>query len=143
MSSKFRIGMKGFIIGGAIGSILTFLFTPKTGEELRNDIGTGAKDYLDKARVDGKKILDDIVNYANQLRALTAKYAESLYSGPTDRIETEIKSLRNALNASIDVYRTKGKAIHSPKNDKLVNNISSEFENEALPKIEGMKRRKS
>jgi len=143
MNRKFGIGIRGFIIGGAIGSILTFLFTPKTGEKLRKDIGAGAKDYIDKARVDGKRIIDDIVNYSKQLRSLTAKYAEAIYTGPSDQIELEIKSLRDALKASIEVYRTKGETIRTPKNDRLVNNISTEFEDETLPKFEGMKRRKS
>lgn len=66
--------------------------------------------------------------------------AEAIYIVPTDQIELEIKSLRNALN---EVYRTNRKIIHTPNNDRLVNNISSEYENEAPPKFEGTKRRKS
>jgi gas vesicle protein len=148
MLSGNRIGtsFKGFIIGGAVGSVLTFLFTPKSGKDLRKDLESTSRDYMNKARSEGKKIVseakdiyNDILLKAEQLRALTTKYAENAYTVPARRIEHEIKSLRMALNAAISTYnRSNNRTV---ENDKRVKEIYSEFENESLPKFEGMGRR--
>ena len=148
MLSGNRIGtsFKGFIIGGAVGSVLTFLFTPKSGKELRKDLESGTKEYMYKAKSEGKKIVsdakeifNDILVKADQLRTLTKKYAENAYTVPARRIENEIKSIRMALNAAISVYnKSNNRTIET---DKKVQEIFSEFENESLPKYEGMGRR--
>ena len=148
MISNSRLGssLKGFLIGGAVGSVLTFLFTPKTGKELRHEIENGAKEYYDKAKVGGKKmaidaktILNEIIAKADQLRTLTKKYAEEAYSIPAQRIENEIKSLRNGLEAAIKAYNLTTN--RTPETDKKVSEIFTEFEDESVPKFEGMGRR--
>lgn len=148
MLSGNRIGtsVKGFLIGGAVGSVITFLFTPKTGKELRKDIESGTKDYINKARTEGKKIVssakdiyNEILIKAEQLRTLTKKYAENTYTVPAKRIENEIISLRMAIKAVISVYnKTNGRTLET---DKKVREIYSEFDNNLLPKFEGMGRR--
>ena len=143
MHAESRIGpvVKGVIIGGTIGSVLTFLFTPKNGKELRNDIGKGTREYLDKAKDEGKKLIDEIVSYAEQLRKLSERYAETIYTTQSKRIEREIKRIRFAMNTAIETYRSRGHSYRTPENDNIVNNIYSEFEEERLPKFEGMGRR--
>ena len=148
MLSGNRIGssFKGFLIGGAVGSVITFLFTPKSGKDLRKDIQIGTKDYVNKAKTEGRKIATDprdifneILIKAEQLRTLTKKYAENAYTVPTRRIESEIKSLRTALKAAISSYnKTAGRNLET---DKKVEEIYSEFENDSLPKHSGMGRR--
>jgi gas vesicle protein len=148
MSSGSRLGasVKGFLIGGALGSVVTFLFTPKSGQELRDEIESDAKEYYDKAKVSGKKIaidsktiLNDIISKAEQLRILMKKYAEEAYTIPAQRIENEIKRLRHALNAAVKAYNLTTN--RTPETDKKVNEIFSEFEDESIPKFEGMGRR--
>jgi len=73
---------------------------------------------------------------------LSRKYAEGRYKISTERIEKEIASLRTALNAAIDAYK------HSSLNKAEINfhkndgKDYSTFEDESLPKREGMGRRR-
>ncbi len=148
MISGNRIGtsVKGFLIGGAVGSVITFLFTPKSGKELRKDIESNTKDYVKKARIEGEKfaidaknIFNDVLIKAEQLKTLSRKYTENAYSVPAKRIESEIKSLRMALKAAVAIYdKSNGRTVET---DKKVKELYSEFDNESLPKFEGMKRR--
>lgn len=145
---KMNYGLAGFFIGGTIGTVLTFLFTPKTGKDLRSEINTGFNEYKEKAIDGSKKIYDNAVNYFNdvvregdQLRALTAKYLAGAYSVPKERIEIEILSLRKALRAAIEAYKQSHE--RTEVNDRMVNDIASEFEDESLPKYEGMGHRNS
>jgi len=150
MLSGNRIGtsFKGFLIGGAVGSVITFLFTPKSGKELRKDIESGIIDYIKKAKTEGNKIVsvtkdlfDDILVKAEQLRSLMRQYAENVYNVPIKMIENEIKSLKIALNAAISVYNnTHDRTV---EHDKKVSEIFSEFDNDKIPKFEGMGRRNS
>ena len=144
--NKIGTSFKGFLIGGAVGSVVSFLFTPKSGKELRKDISSGSKDYIDNARTEGKKVVSDVkdifnevLNKAEQLRMLTKSYTENAYNIPAKRIENEIKSLRKALEAAISVYTNKYD--RTAETDKKVNDIYSEFNNKTLPKFEGMGRR--
>jgi gas vesicle protein len=148
MLSGNRIGtsVKGFLIGGAVGSVITFLFAPKSGKELRKNLESSTKDYINKAKTEGKKIasdakdiFNDVLIKAEQLRTLTTKYAENAYTVPAKRIENEIKSLRIALNAAIASYNHSNN--RNVETDKKVSEIFSEFDREALPKFEGMGRR--
>lgn len=141
-------GITGFLIGGTIGSVLTFLFTPKTGRELREDINTGFNDYKDKAIDGSKKIYNGAVSYfnevikkADQLRSLTGKYLAGAYSVPKERIEIEIASLKRALRAAINAYNQSPE--RTEHRDTMVRDIASEFEDETLPKYEGMGHRSS
>ena len=145
-SRKMAIGATGFLIGGTVGSIITFLFAPKTGKELRGNIQTGFNEYSSKAVEGGKRILseagktfDEVVKKADQLRSLSGNYITGAYSGPKDRIETEMASLKRALKAAITAYRNSPD--RTTPNDNIVNNIYSEFDDETLPKYEGMGRR--
>lgn len=145
-SKKWNIAATGFIIGGTVGSIATFLFTPKTGKELRGNIQTGFNEYTGKAVEGGRKFLDgagktfdEVIRKADQLRSLSGNYLSGAYTGPKDRIQTEIASLRRALTAAITAYRrSPGR---TSTNDTVVDNIYSEFDDETLPKYEGMGRR--
>lgn len=145
-SRKLTIGATGFLIGGTVGSLVTMLFAPKTGKELRGDIQTGLTDYTNKAVEGSKKFLseagktfDEVLKKSDQLRSLTANYIAGAYSGPKDRIETEIASLKRALHAAIAAYRSSPDRTNPQ--DKVVNNIYSEFDDETQPKYEGMGRR--
>lgn len=145
---KINYGIAGFIIGGTIGSALTFLFTPKTGREFREDFGSGFIDVKDKAVEGSKKIYNDAISYfndvirkADQLRALSAKYISGAYSVPKERIEIEMASLKRALTAAIEAYKNSPE--RSAHRDTMVSDIASEFEDESLPKFEGMGHRHS
>ncbi len=138
-----------FILGGIVGSVLTFIFTPYSGKELRNkiedEVNTGllkAKQKEDEIIDKAKIVADDIILKATQLVALADKYAGAT-DLPTDKIDKEIKSIKAAIDAAIKAYnKENSKAEKTQSTDDIVEDIFSEYEDESLPKYEGMKRRK-
>ena len=126
------------LIGGAVGSVLAFLFAPKKGKEVRNDIKNNFDDIVNQTREKGKRlfnqsmdIVDDIIKKSDELRDLINKYKEGTYEEAKEKIESEIKRLRTALFAAIDTY--KNSRDREKSSDELINNIYTEFENEAVP----------
>ena len=140
---------KIFMLGGIVGSALTFLLTPRSGYELRKQAGRDIDSYLKKAKEKEQDIIrkakaaaDEMLLKAEQLKALVDKYAGGKYSDPAEVIEKEIKSLKAAVEAAVKAYRNNdGKEGGVTATDEIVGDIFSEYEDESLPKHEGMKRR--
>lgn len=143
--SYFKI----FLLGGIVGSALTFLLTPYSGYELRKQASRDIDGYLRKAKEKEQDLIkkartaaDDMLLKAEQLKALVDKYAGGKYSGPAEVIEKEIKSLRAAVDAAVKSYRERGEnAVEIPGIEEIIDDIFSDYEDESLPKHEGMKRR--
>jgi len=140
-----------FLLGGITGGILTLLFTPYSGKEFRGKINESANDLAKYAKkkeeeiVDkAKKVSDDMIVKAIQVAALADKYASGMLDISAERIETEINSLKAAINAAVKAYKgNNGSAfIVMPRID-IAENIFSDYDNVVLPKSEGMKRRLS
>lgn len=71
---KFRVEglIAGLLIGALVSAITSLLFAPKSGKELRSDIGKGtskaldqADDYIDTARKKGEHLVDDVSDAAS------------------------------------------------------------------------------
>ncbi|MGE5352214.1 MAG: YtxH domain-containing protein [Acidobacteriota bacterium] len=73
----------GVLIGGATGSILTFLFTPKSGRELRGDIKNTMDNSMEKVKTS----------------------TSNIYSGARNVTSGAINKIQSAFNAGITSYR--------------------------------------
>jgi gas vesicle protein len=135
-----------FLTGTVIGGLIAFLFAPKSGEQLRNDLENDLKSYLEKVKTAGNKIIEE----ANQLAALTNKYAEGSFKESFGKVEKEISSVKNAIHAAVDTYKNYyNKSENSSESiaddifiDFVTENANENIEDyELLPQHEGMKRR--
>lgn len=142
------LSLTSLLLGGIIGGIAALLFTPKTGKSFRNDIKNKFDDYLndikkksDKLIKNAKESSGSYVNKAEEILNLSRKFAEGKYKDSVDVIEKEIFSLRTALNAAVDTYRHQNQKDEISIDKNNGKNYSA-FEDETLPKREGMGRRK-
>lgn len=83
----------GAIIGTAVGSLLTFLFTPKTGKELRTEIKTNIDTSLDKVKTTSEKVF-------NNAKTMTNDFVEKWQA---------------AINAGINTYKMEAQKIKTSK----------------------------
>lgn len=131
-------GLFGVLIGGIVGSAVAFLFAPKKGKEVRENIKGNFDDIVNKTKDKSKQlfnqsldIVDDIIKKSDELRALIKKYKEGTYDETMEKIEREIKRLRLTLLTAIETYKNSKNRAES--SDELVNNIYNEFKNEPVP----------
>ena len=144
-----------FLAGTVLGGILGFLFAPKTGQQLRNDLKEDLDSYLKKVKDAGNKIIedakktaDDMVDKANQLIALTDKYIGEDLKMSIDKIEKEINSVKNAIRVALDTYKNNSAKSENSSESiadnifiNFVNENSEDYDEDILPLHEGMKRR--
>jgi gas vesicle protein len=140
------------LIGGVIGGTAALVMAPASGRETRSSIGNGVNKVLFKANEQKNFLIRNAQKFANELMRRSTDiynksvgFAEGSYSNSADSIELEIRSFKNALNAAVEAYRnTKtGNKNNRPEfgDQVIVNEMFTDFEDETLPKQEGMGRR--
>lgn len=154
--SKSRI-TTGLIVGGTLGTLLVYLLSPKR-KQFNQDLKKNVGNYYDKAKVRGENAFEDTKSTVDKLKTKTEKlssflkkYAAGDYDGTIEKIESEIKTVRAALNKAYDTYQNQIKK--REESEEALNDDSSiedrleneenfgEFEDDSLPKHVGMKKR--
>lgn len=137
----------GLIVGGAIGSLVSFLFAPVKGKDLRKEIKDDMDDYLKKAKDQSQRIYNETKSLTNSMldRAqnvleLSRKYASGVVEGPKENVEKEISRLRTAVTAAVDAYKTYQKE-ETPEPLPAASEMVEGYDDDTLPKQEGMGRR--
>lgn len=156
MIHNSRLGFfVNFLTGTIVGGIAGFLFAPKTGQQLREDLKEDLDLYIKKVKDTGNKIVEDAQNTANQmverashLIALLDKYVGDDFKNSIDKIEKEISSVKAAINTAVNTYKNNSNKTENSSESiaddifiDFVNENSEEYEEEVLPLHEGMKRR--
>lgn len=103
--NKTLMILTGALIGGAAGSLLTLLFTPKTGKELRTDLKTGLDTSV-------KNIKDSTTKVYNQVK---------------DTTSDKINRFQTALATGINTYKTETGRIKTSK--ELIEETLQESDN--------------
>lgn len=122
-----RISAKGFLLGvlagGVAGGLTALLYAPKSGRELRRDIGRKkdmlVKDadryyentkkrvgsYIDEGKLKAENLVKDVRQKAENIGA----GAGNLYSQGKEFISEETAKLKDAVKAGVDAYNDERK----------------------------------
>lgn len=117
----------GLLTGAAVGSIITLLFAPESGNELRKDIKTKSQGFIgdidqyilkakdkvsqlildskkesDKMVVETKVKVDSLLNEAERLLNDAKNKTGNVVQQGKDKFEKESERLKYALKASMD-----------------------------------------
>ncbi|MCU7496403.1 MAG: YtxH domain-containing protein [Ignavibacteria bacterium] len=147
----------GVILGSIAGGVLAQILTPVSGRRVRREIKRGMKTYINKAKSQSQRIIDDTktvtsswIDRAQDVFTQAKKYASGRIDVPRDTIENEITKLRNALAAAVEAYKSYEKETEEtapprgetrPSSVEVKDQLTAEYEDETLPKRESMGRR--
>jgi len=154
MSDNKGDSLLKILVGALIGGIAGIFFAPKTGEHLRQDLSDDLDEYLKKVRAtrdnfvnETEKTAEEIRSKADQISAFIDKYGENAVQESVEKIEAEINAFKSAIKAAMESYK---KSKNTMKDSQkvaddifvdFVNENTSEYEDESLPKKESMHRR--
>ena len=137
-----NFSLTAFLVGGILGASASLLFTPRSGEELRNDIKQQTDNYLKevKERRDiligrSKSTGELLKRKAEDLMETIKNYANGKIEKPLSAIEKEIAGLRSAISAARASYSSIPE-IHGTHIEGDGQALESEYE--MLPKHIGM-----
>ncbi|HMQ99365.1 MAG TPA: YtxH domain-containing protein [Ignavibacteria bacterium] len=113
----------GLLAGGAIGGIAALLYAPKSGRELRKDIGKKGREvmketgqYVDTAKAkaadiisDGRQKAEDLINDAKHKADSITRGTEKLYTQGKEYITEEAAKLKGAFKAGVDTFNEERK----------------------------------
>ena len=122
-SSSSKSFIIGLLAGGAIGSIAALLYAPKSGRELRKDIGKKSREvvketgqYVDSAKTrateiiaDGRKKAESLINEAKKKADSITKGTEKLYTHGKEFLTDETARIRDAVKAGVDTFNDERK----------------------------------
>ncbi len=119
---------KGFLLGvlagGIAGGLIALLYAPKSGRELRQDIGrkkdeliSDAEEYIDIAKskasdiiASGRKKADELIHDAKSKADSLSKGAGQMYTHGKEMVIDEAAKIKDALRAGVDTYKEERKS---------------------------------
>lgn len=142
MKHKTTNYISAFIVGSVAGGLLTLLYTPYSGKELRERIDTNLDNFLKKAKLKEEEIInkakitaDEILINTIRLSALVEKYAGGMYQDSRLKIENEISNLKAAIKVAVDTYKDgNSNSVNIKTAGEIVDGIFSDYDNVVLPK---------
>lgn len=141
-----NLGLVGFLIGLATGSVVSLLYAPKSGREFRSHLRKDFPGLLKKAEeIKGvligkaRSIASDISGRSEKFVVATKKIAEGKYAGTVETVEKELDSVKLAVIAAVNNYKQSNFFI-KPTNQQ-VDDLFIDFEDEILPKFVNFRKR--
>jgi gas vesicle protein len=142
MKHKTTNYISAFIMGGVTSGVITLLYTPYSGAEVRKCINSNIDHALQKAKQKEEEIVykakiaaDDIVTKSIKLSVLIEKYAGEIGLESRWKIENEIMSLKAAIKAAVDKYKHgSANSLKYKSTGEIVEDIFSDYDNVVLPK---------
>lgn len=110
----------GFLVGGTVGAIAALLTTPRSGKELRRNIKTKSKEYLDEADNYFKETKNKATQMFDEVKRKYALVINDIKSKPTEIInnseqifnDAKVK-IKGTLQTSIDKSVTEAEGLKS------------------------------
>lgn len=114
--------LMGLLAGGAVGAGFALLYTPKTGKEMREEIGRRTDEYKSIAREKASTILKDVEHRTDNLLTATqrkmnslledAEHALSSARTKTDKVVEQGTRVKAAARAGVDAFQEERKRAH-------------------------------
>jgi len=95
-----------FLIGGVIGSAIALMYAPKSGKNLRNDIGRKTTELIDQV----KKLTYDSWNGAKDTAETTFESANEFLNSGVDKIVSKAERVKDSFKSGIEAYKEERKA---------------------------------
>jgi gas vesicle protein len=95
-----------FLIGGVVGSAIALMYAPKSGKNLRNDIGRKTNELIDQ----GKKLTYDSWNGAKETAETTLDSANEFLNSGVEKIVSKAERVKDSFKTGIEAYKEERKA---------------------------------
>ena len=130
MSKK---GTGKLLLGGVIGAGLALLFAPKTGEELRKDLGEKFTELINKAKeVDSEEVKENIEKKVEEIKA----DLKDLDKGKVKKIAVKkSKEIKAKAEELVEYAKEKGTPVLE-KTAKSIKKKAATVTKEVLAKLE-------
>ena len=99
----------GAVFGATVSAIAALLFAPKSGKELRKDIGEtttktleSTDEYLDLAREKGTKVMHDMEDVASNYFSIAEDKVKSAFTKAEDELEEKGDQLDDMVDDLIE-----------------------------------------
>lgn len=99
----------GVVFGATVSAIAALLFAPKSGKELRKDLGeTTSKtlestdEYLDLAREKGSKVMHDVEDAASTYFSIAENKMKSAFTKAEDQLDKTADNLDDLVEDTIE-----------------------------------------
>ena len=90
-----------FLIGGVIGSAIALMYAPKSGKNLRNDIGRKTTELIDQ----GKKLTYDSWNGAKDTAETTFESANEFLNSGVDKIVSKAERVKDSFKSGMEAFK--------------------------------------
>lgn len=105
-SLKTKGFLISFLVGGAVGSVIALLYTPKSGRHLRNDISRKTNEFIEES----KKITSDTWNGAKEIAESHLDNANDFLNTGVEKIMRKTEKLKGAFKSGINAYNEERKS---------------------------------
>lgn len=138
----------GILLGSIIGSAITLLFTPKSGEEVRGEVKKNVDKSMRKAKDVSNKIVEEtrvfsnnIIAKAENLVKISKDYSSGVYAGSAENFQHEFDRIRKAIRTGIDTYKNYEE--ENPQEEQVAAGLVEDYDDDTSPKSEGIGKRRS
>ncbi len=124
-NEKSKTGGKSFLyllVGGGIGAVLALLFAPKTGKEMRGEIGGAAQKGWDKT----EEFAGQISDKAQIVYHDTKTKAGEFYDAAKEKLDSATASITETVCEDAKAVELKGEQILS----SVIEAVKTPFESE-------------
>jgi len=90
-----------FLIGGVVGSAIALMYAPKSGKNLRNDIGRKTTELIDQ----GKKLTYDSWNGAKDTAETTFESANEFLNSGVDKIVSKAERVKDSFKSGMEAFK--------------------------------------
>lgn len=139
----------GILLGSVIGSAITLLFTPKSGEEVRGEVKKNVDKSMRKAKDVSNKLVEETRQFSNNIIAkaenlvkISKDYSSGVYAGSAENFQHEFDRIKKAIRTGIDTYKHYEEE-ESTQEEQVAAGLVEDYDDDDSPKTEGFGKRRS